>query len=65
MIEFADPASTALIELVQPFVFDDFDFDYEGITVSVSEPKMLENGILYSGEWSEEGMKHGKGVQTW
>jgi hypothetical protein len=46
-------------------VFDDEDFDYEGVSVILVEGKVFDNEVEYTGECTKDGEKHGKGVQTW
>ena len=37
----------------------------DGVKVIRKPTQLTETGVLYSGEWDEEGNKHGRGVQLW
>mmetsp|Transcript_34735 Transcript_34735/g.45694 ORF Transcript_34735/g.45694 Transcript_34735/m.45694 type:complete len:145 (+) Transcript_34735:102-536(+) len=36
-----------------------------GLTVFAKEEQLLDSVVRYTGEWSEAGLRHGKGSQVW
>ena len=36
-----------------------------GLELIMRQPYELDNGAIYQGQWTKEGLRHGKGVQVW
>ena len=47
------------------YLFSNYPPLKDGVKVILKPLQFCENGIVYSGEWDEEGNKHGRGVQLY
>ena len=47
-----------------PFVYD-MDESRFGADTIVRGPFEIDNGAVYQGSWSLEGLRHGRGIQIW
>ena len=47
------------------YLFSNYPPLKDGIKVILKPTQINEDGICYSGEWDEEGNKHGRGIQLW
>ena len=62
--DYSNPETRATEQRLGPFKYDKqpSDSDQE---LEDREPFELDNGAIYIGQWSKDGLRHGKGVQNW
>lgn len=69
MPDFSNPASRQTEEKMGPFVFDDDASnaanDAGSAELIARGPFELDNGAVYLGQWTAEGLREGKGTQVW
>jgi hypothetical protein len=60
---YSNPATAITLHKYGAFVYDD-DLN-DGIEVVDRRPVILENGAVYTGQWSLSNKRHGRGKQVW
>lgn len=63
--DYSSYATRETEKMLGPFVYDMDDkilFDLEIITRG---PYELDNGAIYQGQWTKDGLRHGRGLQIW
>ena len=63
--DYSSYATRETEKMLGPFVYDLDDkilFDLEIITRG---PYELDNGAIYQGQWTKDGLRHGRGLQIW
>ncbi len=66
--DYSNPATKATEEKLGPFNYDRDGAQQTNeprIELIKRQPYELDNGAIYQGEWTKEGLRHGKGVQVW
>lgn len=61
MPDYSNEATRATEKQVGPFEWDEDDSQY-GTDLIVRGPYELDNGAIYRGSWSKEGLRQGRGV---
>lgn len=64
MPDYSNEATRATEKQVGPFEWDEDESQY-GADLIVRGPYELDNGAIYEGAWSKEGLRQGRGVQVW
>ena len=61
MPEYNNNATKRTEKLVGPFKWDDVE-EVNDQDLILRGPYELDNGAIYVGEWTKEGLRHGKGL---
>ena len=64
MPDYSNQATRATEKEIIPFQYDEDESQY-GTELIVRGPYELDNRAIYKGQWSKEGMRHGRGIQIW
>lgn len=64
MPEYNNNATKRTEKLVGPFKWDDVE-EVNDQDLILRGPYELDNGSVYKGQWSQEGLRHGRGLQLW
>jgi hypothetical protein len=62
--DYSNPMTRATEEKMGPFKYDQDDQFDENDLIDRG-PYELDNGAIYKGQWSREGLRYGRGVQIW
>lgn len=64
MPDYSNAATKETEERLGPFVFDKPESPRQKDVVTRG-PYELDNGAIYHGQWTKEGLREGKGIQLW
>ena len=62
--DYSNPETRATEQRLGPFKYEKPQND-SARELEDRGPFELDNGAIYIGQWSKEGLRHGKGIQTW
>ena len=66
--DYSNPATKATEEKLGPFNYERDAppaSELAGLELIMRQPYELDNGAIYQGQWTKEGLRHGRGVQVW
>lgn len=66
--DYSNPATKATEEKLGPFNYERDAppaSELAGLELIKRQPYELDNGAIYEGQWTKEGLRHGRGVQVW
>lgn len=64
MPDHSNAATRETEERLGPFIFDKSENDKD-LDVVTRGPYELDNGAIYHGQWTKQGLREGKGIQLW
>ena len=64
MPDYSNDATRATEKEIIPFQFDEDESQYGQDLISRG-PYEIDNRAIYHGQWSQEGLRHGRGLQIW
>lgn len=65
MPDYSNEASRQTEQELGPFKYDVYDGLIYNANLVTRGPYILDNGSVYIGQWSKEGLRAGRGVQMW
>ena len=65
MPDHSNPATRETEERLGPFIFDQEQNSPRDAELVTRGPYELDNGSIYHGQWTKEGLREGKGIQIW
>lgn len=65
MPDYSNEASRITEQTLGPFKYDVNDGKLDNPNLIVRGPYVLDNGAIYKGKWTKEGLRSGRGEQVW
>ena len=65
MPDYSNDASRQTEKSLGPFKYDINDGKLEDPNLIMRRPYELDNGAVYKGQWTKEGLRCGRGEQIW